>query len=164
MILVALSIRDILLLGVISSICYTISVLVFLLLISAIEAMSPLNVVRQTVIRQAMFLGFPLALLGVVVGYATGLSRSSAVGDVLPAVLTFLGALSVYLMAQEKKSALIAAVCVLVISVSLIAGMGYGSRLRFVHELQAKSFQTLRAMAHDELNIKKYRKAIGLDD
>jgi len=118
----------------------------------------------KAALSQALFFSFPFAILGVTVGFVTSLSREAAVGDVLPAVLVFVGGICVYLVSKGGRAAIISAVAVVMLCVSFSAGIGYGSRARVENEQSALSLQTQIALANREANLKKYRKAIGLDD
>ena len=57
------------------------------------------------------------SLLGVTIGFLSGLSRESVLGDVLPAILGIIGAISVFLL--EKKAADRVFICGLVTTLSL---------------------------------------------
>ena len=52
-------------------------------------------------LRASVALVFALSLIGIVTGQITGLSRSGAVGDVLPAVLGLLGGVMIYLIGEH---------------------------------------------------------------
>lgn len=113
---------------------------------------------------QAAFFSVPFAVLGTTVGFVTGLSRETAVGDVLPAFLALVGGVSVYLVSKGGRSAIISAVAVVVLCVSLSGGIGYGARARVEGEQAAASPETQRALANRELNMRRYREAIGLGE
>ena len=50
-----------------------------------------------------LFAGIPIALIGYSVGFLTGISRTPAVGSVLPAVLATIGGLSAYAFGTDAK-------------------------------------------------------------
>lgn len=81
---------------------------------------------------------FAVALLGIVAGQMTGQSREPAVAAVVPAVLTLLGGLMVYLVAgkslQQQKAT---AIAVIAFSFNLLIGTFWGSHLRYEAELFA---------------------------
>jgi hypothetical protein len=94
---------------------------------------------------------FALALVGTIVGLATGLSRVGAVGNVVPAVLVFFGGLSAYLFGQDKAKGLVASLCVVAFTVGFFAFITVGATMRERSEarhtledacLQAPSTQT----------------------
>ena len=113
---------------------------------------------------QATFFCIPFAVLGTTVGFVTGLSRETAVGDVLPAFLALVGGVSVYLVSKGGRSAIISAVAVVVLCVALSGGIGYGSRARVQGEEAAASPENQRALANRELNLMRYRESIGLPE
>jgi hypothetical protein len=73
---------------------------------------------------------FTLALVGTIVGLATGLSRVGAVGNVVPAVLVFFGGLSAYLFGQDKDKGLVASLCVVAFTVGFFAFITVGATMR----------------------------------
>lgn len=76
-----------------------------------------------------------MSTLGFVVGALTGQSRAAAVGEVLPAVLTFLGGVLVYLLgtkgAREQR---FVATTVLLFAIALIVGTNWGASIRAYDE------------------------------
>ncbi|RUW57008.1 hypothetical protein [Mesorhizobium sp. M8A.F.Ca.ET.021.01.1.1] len=119
---------------------------------------------NKVALGQALFFAFPFSVLGVTVGFVTSLSRESAVGTVLPAILALVGGVCVYLVSKGGRSAITSAVAVVMLCVSFSAGVGYGSEARVENEQNALSPATQRALANREANIKRYRKSVGLDD
>ena len=82
-------------------------------------------------LRASVALVFALSLIGIVTGQITGLSRSGAVGDVLPAVLGLLGGIMIYLIGEHGvrlQSAVIMAVVGL--TINLVVGIYWGSHSR----------------------------------
>ncbi len=113
---------------------------------------------------EVLAVGIPFSFLGVIVGYLTGISRDSAVGSVLPGVLTLLGALTLYLGANGGKKAILASATMIYLSIALVTGVGYGSRLRVkFDDFQSSPVQQL-LQANTEASIKSYRQSIGLDE
>lgn len=89
--------------------------------------------------------GVPVALIGYSVGFLTGISRSPAIGNVIPAVLAVIGGLSVYAFGSDNKYKVVVAYCVSLLVVSLFYGTQSGSfereghregRLKAVFELE----------------------------
>jgi len=78
---------------------------------------------------------FALSLLGIVTGQITGLSRSSAVGDVLPAILAFLGGMTLYVVGSKGKALQNAvAMSVIGLTMNLVVGVYWGSHSRMLVE------------------------------
>lgn len=102
--------------------------------------------------------------LGMATGYLTGLSRESAVGDVIPATLSLIGGLSIYMIGKNKESRIPVSLSVLVFSVCLILGTSWGAVLRqeSVYYLQSKQF--LKKKAITEKEVKDFRISLGLDE
>lgn len=118
----------------------------------------------QEAFAQSVFFGFPFSVLGVTVGVVTSLSREPAAAAVLPAILSLVGGVCVFLVSKGGRSAVISAVSIVMLCVSFSAGIGYGSRARVENEQIVLSLTTQMALSNRELNIKRYRKSIGLDD
>ena len=74
---------------------------------------------------------FALSLLGMTTGQLTGLSRESAVGAVMPAVLTLLGGVMIYLIGikGERLQATVV-MAVIGLTVNLAVGTFWGADLR----------------------------------
>ena len=104
----------------------------------------------------------PISALAIVAGFATGISRESAVGAVLPAVLTFLGGLSIYFTTQDIRKALAVGLAVVVFSVNLTTGAVLGSFAREAVNAQRTSIDALLEEVNKELVLRRYRSAIGL--
>jgi ABC-type multidrug transport system fused ATPase/permease subunit len=85
------------------------------------------------------------SILGFVTGEVMGISRESAVGTVVPAVLTLLGGVAVYLVgskgaeAQANVSAM-----VLCFAVALLIGSLFGARLRVEYDYEMADPERLR--------------------
>src|SRR5687767_11101854 len=58
----------------------------------------------------------PVVLLGFISGYLTGISRSPAVGNVIPAILTLVGGFNIYVFGKELKHRAIIGYSVIVFS------------------------------------------------
>jgi hypothetical protein len=88
---------------------------------------------------------FAFSALGFVTGHVMGISREPAVGTVVPAVLTLLGGVAVYLVglkgaeAQANVSAM-----VLCFAVALLVGSLFGSRMRIEYDYEAANPDRLR--------------------
>jgi hypothetical protein len=117
---------------------------------------------------------FALALLGVVTGYLTGLSRSSAVGAVIPAVLTLIGGLVLYLVTGDAPRArrMLTAASVVALMTNLLVGTLWGSLSRADPTTQGANLEndeTLReAICYKrlafEIEVRETRAREGLPD
>jgi len=81
-----------------------------------------------------------MALLGGVVGYLTGQSREPAIGAVLPAVLSLIGGLVLYILTNRASAAnhRIAACSTLVLVLNILVGAVWGATAREAHDLPAR--------------------------
>ena len=78
---------------------------------------------------------FALSLLGIAIGQITGLSRSAAVGDVLPAVLGLLGGVLIYLIGTKGERLQAAVVMGVVgLTINLVVGIYWGAHSRMLAE------------------------------
>ncbi len=77
--------------------------------------------------------GVPIALVGYSVGFLTGISRSPAIGSLLPAVLALIGGLSVYVFGTDTTYKALVGYCVSLLVVSIFYGTQSGSFEREVH-------------------------------
>ena len=113
------------------------------------------------------------ALLGVVSGVVTGLSRESAVGAVLPAVLSLVGVLVLYMLGFEKGDPRLVSGCVIALTATLGVGVMWGSVLRddsgreniqLAEDLawQRQDVPYRKARADVEAEVRKYRLSLGL--
>jgi hypothetical protein len=91
-----------------------------------------------------------------------GSSRSSAVGAVVPAILTFIGLIVVYLMGKSRLRAVVAGFIVFVFSVDLLVGTVLGSASRDRHEELLASVEYQELKADQEIAIRQYRDGLGL--
>ncbi|QFT95413.1 hypothetical protein FIU86_21350 (plasmid) [Roseovarius sp. THAF9] len=71
-----------------------------------------------------------LALVGACAGFAGGMSRASAVGDVIPAFLGLLGVVGVYLFGVDQSRGIIASFGAAALSIALLIGYASGSQYR----------------------------------
>ena len=106
-------------------------------------------------------LGF--SSLGIVAGYLTGLSRQPAVGDLIPAVLSLIGALAVYIVGKSKNSRRMVGAVIFILSVSLLLGTIWGAVTRTETDVYLKSKEYLIQRALVEKEVQDFRKALGLD-
>lgn len=70
------------------------------------------------------------AFLGAIAGFMTGNSRSSAVGDLVPAVLALFGALSAALLATNSPYRALATSCAVSLAAATFIGTTFGTQYR----------------------------------
>lgn len=104
------------------------------------------------------------SLLGLVTGLLAGFSRQAAMGAVLPAVLSLVGALAIYLVGVEKADQALVGVCVIALSLDLLVGSMWGSVLRDDYEREAKSAGVRMREALVEVEVREFRKDLGLSE
>ena len=107
-----------------------ISLLMWILLLVTLRD----NEEKSSAVLAAMIL--TVTLLGCMTGYAGGNSRTSVVGDVIPAVLTFFGGLVVYLFGVKSKMSPLTPFLVSAFVVSLFIGYGMGAKKRQLFEIR----------------------------
>lgn len=122
---------------------------------------------RGTNTSAALTVVLPLAaflLTGLVAGYLTGLSRESAVGAVVPAVLSLLGGAAAVLVGRAANLAAATRVSglILLFSLGLFIGTTWGSAMRqAVADFDASELELIRR-SHVELKVREFRESVGL--
>lgn len=101
----------------------------------------------------------PVMLLGVLVGYITGYSRTPIAGSLLTAILTLSGGLVVYAFGKDNQYRVAVGVCVTIFSLNILLGLQYGS---FVREDGRQ--QRLERLAIQESAIRNVRRNLDLPD
>jgi hypothetical protein len=114
------------------------------------------------VMRAGFLSALPVGFSGVVAGFLTGLSHSPAVGAVVPAALTFIGLVVVYMISKGRLRAVIAGFVVFVFSADLMVGTFLGSALRTRQDELSRSVDIQKRRAEQEFAIRQYRSALGL--
>jgi len=102
------------------------------------------------------------SILGMVTGYLTGFSRESAVGAVLPAVLSLMGGLMVFLVGKTQESRVIVSVSMIVFSFALLLGTGWGAVMRSTAEEFNKSEFYLKKQSFIEAQVNEFRDNLDL--
>jgi hypothetical protein len=102
---------------------------------------------------------FPIALIAYIAGYLSTMSRTTAVGTVLPAVLTLIGGLNIYVFGTDIKYRVLISYCVCVFALMLFYGSQYGGYLR-----EASRDYRLLQLTRQELQIKTVRRNLGLPE
>ncbi len=88
---------------------------------------------------------FGVAILGACAGFAGGMSRTSAVGDVIPAMFTLLGGVAVYLFGVDMTKGVIATITASCLAVSLFLAYSISSQLRY----SGDEYREIRARCMD---------------
>lgn len=100
----------------------------------------------------------PVVLLGYISGYLTGISRTAAVASVIPAVLTFVGGLSIYLFGYKSGANVIAAgYSVFLFGFSIFYGIQVGA-----FEREYEQTDRYIILSNQEKTIRTYRQNLGL--
>jgi predicted neutral ceramidase superfamily lipid hydrolase len=102
------------------------------------------------------------SVLGIVTGYLTGFSREPAISAVLPAVLSLMGGLMIFLVGRNQESRGIVSISMFVFSFMLLMGAGWGAVMRDVSEEYKKSEIYLKQQAFIESEVNEFRKNLGL--
>jgi hypothetical protein len=113
---------------------------------------------------------FTVALLGFAIGYVTGNSRVSVVGEFLPAFLTLVGGIFVYVLSRDQRaSAALAVAIVLALSVSVLVSIYWGAVERDTAEAEAEVAKRQRAISDDEVRyqlelerVRRTKEALGI--
>jgi len=119
------------------------------------------SVPRQALWNALRLLGFsfPIALVAYIAGYLSTMGRSSTIGNILPATLTLLGALNLYVFGSENKYRVLISYCVVLFASMLLYGTQYGAYKRDVDQ----EFR-LRELIKTEAKLKLIRRNLGLGD
>lgn len=102
-------------------------------------------------------ISMPIALLGYVAGYLTGLSRSPTVGTIVPAVLTLIGGFGVYLFDTEPKKRILIGYTIFLFALVLFYGANVGALNR-----EAGLEERLKDLSQQEFRVRNFRKNLGL--
>lgn len=116
----------------------------------------------RTLYFQTFFISFTFGILAIVTGFLTATSRETAIANVIPAVLTLIGGLALYIVDKGQEKFLVTGISVLSFSMMLFMGAALGSFERQKGEAQAKSPTMLRKAADIEFAINSYRRSLGL--
>jgi hypothetical protein len=80
-----------------------------------------------------------LALIGAAAGYAGGMSRSAAVGNVIPAVLSLIGGVVLYVFGVANRQTVVPPLGAIVLVAALVMGYSTGSNFRGKIEAQSST-------------------------
>jgi hypothetical protein len=119
------------------------------------------SVPRQAFRNSVGLLGFsfPIALVAYISGYLSSMGRSSAIGTVLPAILSLLGALAIYVFGADNKHRVLISYCICLFAAMLFYGTQYGAYKRDLDQEYR-----LRQLIKTEARLKTIRRNLGLGD
>jgi hypothetical protein len=107
--------------------------------------------------RLLLFVMLAFSLLGFVTGQIMGQSREPAVMAVLPAVLTLLGGIVIYLVgAKGIQTQAIVASMVCCFAIALLIGVHFGARLRVDFDLRTAAYTEDNRHAVEVRRLERY--------
>src|SRR5215469_12188037 len=118
-----------------SPLTYTLQIL-FLPVLYSLVAAFLFSLVARAIFKGLPFLkvfgyytgfGVPVSLVAFSAGFLTGISRAPAVGTVLPAILTLVAGLGVYVFGTDNRYKVVVGYCVSILIVMLFVGMQTGA-------------------------------------
>ena len=89
-------------------------------------------------------------------------SRESAIGAVLPAVLSLMGGLMIFLIGKNQESRMIVSISMILFSFTLLLGSGWGAVMRDIAKEYKKGEHYLQQQAFIESEINEFRKNLDL--
>ena len=104
----------------------------------------------------------PFSTIGIISGVLTGLSRTPAVSALIPAVLTFVGAVVAFQIAKTKIDTIVAALATISFSIFLLIGTLLGSAEREIYDARKNSLEQQLRDVETEFAVEQYRKGLGL--
>ncbi len=100
-----------------------------------------------------------LALVGASAGIAGGMSRTAAVGDIIPAFLGLLGGVAIYLFGVDSSKGLIASFGAAALSISLIVSYSLASKYRNDASEDQRNIRAICAKAYTNADLLGNEKA-----
>ena len=117
-------------------------------------------------IAAAASAAFVFGAMGIVIGLTMGSSRTPVVATIVPATLTFIGSVALYLITREKADPVVVAPAVACFSLLMFTGTALGAYERGRSSVQAElnryNLDLLTREADVEQAINIYRKTSGL--
>lgn len=107
-------------------------------------------------------IGLPFGFTGIVAGFLTGESRAPAISAVVPAILTFISLIVVYMFGKGSLRSIIAGFAVFTFAADLLVGTILGSLSRERHDEAIASVEYQKSKAEQEFAIRQYRNGLGL--
>lgn len=114
--------------------------------------------------RTRLIVAFAFTLLGMVAGYMSGLSRQPAVTAVVPAALSLIAGLSIYIVGAKRADQVLIALCVIGLCTNLLLGIVWGARARVASEDHYASAPRKLWEADVEAYVIQHRRKLGLQD
>jgi hypothetical protein len=114
--------------------------------------------------KLGIFVGVPFSIVGMISGYMMGSSRESAISAIVPAGLTLIGGMAVYLFTKGGKTSVLAAFAVINFSVLMLVGVLIGARERVQTEQIQNSYEYRENEIHKEYLLQLYRRGLGLEE
>ena len=99
----------------------------------------------------------PVGLVAFASGYLTSVSRASAVGTVLPAVLALFAGLNVYVFGSDSKYKIVVGYCACLFTIMLLYGTQYGA-----FRLESERVARLMELTRQELTVRAARQNLDL--
>jgi hypothetical protein len=113
--------------------------------------------------QQAIYGGIPFGIVGIASGYLTASSRVGAVSALVPAGLTLVGGVAVYLLSKGGKEAIFAAFAVIDFSVMMVLGAEIGMRERLQSDQALSSLQIQQDQIKQIFVLKQTCDSLKLD-
>lgn len=104
-----------------------------------------------------MLVVIPVVLIAYIAGYLTGISGSSAIGNLVPAALAFIGGVNAYILSTKSTFRSLTIFSIFMFAIILFYGVLDGGYDR-IADLDAQ----LQAQAVRELHIRNLRQNMGL--
>ena len=99
----------------------------------------------------------PIGVVAFASGYLTSVSRASAVGTVLPAVLALFAGLNVYIFGSDSKYKVVIGYCACLFTIMLLYGTQYGA-----FRLDGERVARMMELTRQELAIRSARTNLDL--
>jgi len=113
--------------------------------------------------KEVFFVVLAFSMLGIVTGYLTGFSREPAIDAVVPAMLSLMGGILVFLIGKNKESRSIVSVSIFSFTFMILLGSSWGSVMRDVAIEYKFSVQYLKQQAFIESEVNEFRSNLGLE-
>jgi hypothetical protein len=104
-----------------------------------------------------VLVAIPIVLIAYIAGYLTGISGSSAIGNLVPAVLAFIGGLNLYMFGAKADHRALTIFSIFLFAITLFYGVLDG-RYDRANGIEAQ----MEASAIQELRIKTFRQNLTL--
>ena len=102
---------------------------------------------------KAVLIIYGFSSLGMAVGMLTGDSGSEAISTVLPAVLSLVGGLAVFLIGKQSQDAALMAASIATLSISLLLGALIGAENRQIAETQSAAIKKEQKLREEVVKL-----------